>query len=754
MPVSLKPLNRRTFLQMTALTGGGLALGFFDSPFASAQGSGRPELSPRAFIHIAADGTITIMAKSPEIGQGVKTMLPMMIAEELDADWSKVRVEQADLDESRYGGQSAGGSTSTQSNYLPLRRVGAACRQMLISVAAKRWTVPEDECTTTPGRVLHATSKRSFGYGELAADTATLSPPSLVSIKLKDPKDFRIIGKRQANVDNHAIVTGKPLFGIDCTVPGMLHAVIEKCPVLGGKLKTANADQIRKLPGVRHVLIFKNAPVNTAGASDSVSEPGVVIAAAGMEPGVAIIADSWWQAQSARRALKVDWDLGSGVNQSSEEFAQQAAELLKAAPAGTMRSYGDVDGALKSAPKVVEATYAYPFLAHGTLEPQGTTASFKDGKMELWTTSQTPGGGRGQVARALNISPDAITVHMCRSGGAFGRRLSNDYMLEAAWLAKVVGVPVKLLWSREDDIAHDEYRPGGFHSFKAGLDAQGKLVAWRQHFATYGDGQRIASSAGMDATEFPSGRVPNYALYTSTQPLLLRTGPLRAPGHNAYAFVIKAFIDELATAAGRDPLEFQLELLHATPAPMPAPEAGRRRMTDSLDPERMKGVLELVAEKSGWANRKHTAGKGMGIACHYCHAGYFAEVVEVTVDSANRITVNHVWAAGDVGNQIVNPSGAEAQVHGSILEGMSQMAQEITLVDGRAQQSNYHQHPLLRFRQTPAIEIFWRMTEFGPTGLGESALPPILPAVANAVFAATGKRIRTLPLARSGFSFA
>jgi isoquinoline 1-oxidoreductase beta subunit len=739
-------LNRRSFLQMSALAGGGLALGIYDLPLASAQVPARADLTPQAFIKIAPDGTVTIMARAPEIGQGVKTMLPMMIAEEMDADWGKVRVEQADLDD-RFGGQSAGGSTSTQGNYLPMRRIGAACRQMLIAVAAKRWGVLEADCTTTPGHVVHAISGRSVGFGELASDAATCAPPAMDSLKLKDPKDFRILGKPQGNVDNHAIVMGKPMFGIDVKVPGMLSAVIERSPVYGGKVKTANLDEIKKLPGVRNVLIIAPA-ANPAGPADTTTEPGTVIAAAGMEPGVAVVADTWWQAQLARRSLKVDWDPGAGAAQSSEKFDQKAAELMLAAPQNTLRSYGDVDGALKGAAKVVEATYAYPFIAHGTLEPMDTTASYKDGKMEIWTTSQSPAGGRSQVARALNIQPNDVTVHMCRIGGGFGRRLQNDYMMEAAWLAKQVGGTVKLVWSREDDMTHDGYRVGGFHAFKGGLDAQGKLVAWRQHFITYGEGQRYVSGGTLDATEFPSGRVPNYSLFASAQPLILRTGALRAPGHNAYAWAIKAFVDEMATAAGRDPLEFHMELLNATPVPV----AGGRG--DSMNADRLKGVLQLVAEKSGWANRKSGPGKGMGLACHYCHAGYFAEVAEVTVDSRNRIKVNKIWAAGDVGNQIMNPSGAEAQVQGSIFEGMSQMAQEITLRDGVPQQNNYHQHPLLRMRQAPPIELSWRITEFPPTGLGEPALPPVLPAIANAVFAATGKRIRTLPLARSGFSWA
>jgi isoquinoline 1-oxidoreductase beta subunit len=742
-------LNRRSFLQMSALAGGGLALGIYDFPLASAQfGAPRADLSPLAFIKIASDGTITIMAKCPEIGQGVKTMLPMMIAEELDADWSKVRVEQADLDETKYGGQSDGGSTTTPSNYLPMRRVGAACRQMLISVAAKRWGVLEADCTTAPGKVVHAISGRSVGYGELASEAATCAPPSLSTVKLKDPKDFRILGKATLNVDNHAIVTGKPMFGIDVKVPGMLYAVIERSPVYGGKVKTANLDEIKKLPGVRNVLIIAPAPAASAGPADTTTEPGTVIAAAGMEPGVAIVADSWWQAQSARRSLKVDWDAGAGADQSSEKFDQKAAALMTATPQNTLRSYGDVDGTLKGAAKVVEATYAYPFIAHGTLEPMDATASYKDGKLEMWATSQSPGGGKSQVARALNMQASDITVHICRVGGGFGRRLQNDYMVEGAWLAKQVGGAVKLVWSREDDMTHDAYRPGGYHAFKGGLDAQGKLVAWRQHFITYGEGQRYASGATLDATEFPSGRVPNYSLFASAQPLILRTGALRAPGHNAYAWAIKAFVDEMATAAGRDPLEFHMELLNATPVPV---TGGRG---DSMNAERLKGVLQLVAEKSGWANRKSGAGKGFGLACHYCHAGYFAEVAEVTVDNRNRIKVNKVWAAGDVGNQIMNPSGAEAQVQGAIIEGMSQMAQEITIRDGRPQQSNYNNHPILRLRQAPAIELYWHMTDFPPTGLGEPALPPVLPAIANAVFAATGKRIRTLPLARSGFSWA
>lgn len=739
-------INRRSFLQLSALAGGGLALSLYESPWAVAQGQRPPELSPRAFIHIAGDGTITIMARGPEIGQGVKTMLPMLIAEELDADWKDVRVQQADLNEAIYGPQFAGGSMSTPLGWEPMQQVGAAGRQVLIEAAAATWGVPAEQCTAAASKVHHAASGRSAGFGELAAKAATLTPPALDSVKLKEAKDYTIIGTSHPGVDNPSIVRGKPLFGIDMALPGMLYGSIEKCPVFGGTVKSANIDQVKSLPGVRHVLQI----------GENIEHKPVIDSDPGMEAGIAIVADTWWQAQMARRSLKVDWDLGPGATQSSEQFAAKTAELLKAAPQNTLRSYGDTDEALKSAAKVVEGVYEYPFLAHDTLEPQGTTAHYKDGKMEIWTTSQAPGGGRSMVAKSLGMPESSITVHLIRAGGGFGRRLMNEYMVEAAWLTKQVGVPVKLLWAREDDMAHDAYRPGGTHGFKAGLDAKGKLVAWRQHMVTFGDGTHYASGAGIDATEFPSGRVPNYALYTSTMPLFLRTGPMRAPGSNAIAFVVQSFLDEVAAAAGRDPLELQLELLDATPVSTPS-GMGRRRSGPfdyTLNPERMKGVLQLVAEKSGWANRKREQGRGMGLACYFCHLGYFAEVADVSVDANNQVKVNRIWAAGDVGRQIVNPRAAENMVYGGIIEGLSHMAQAITLADGRVQQSNLPQQPMMRMRQIPPIEVFWRKTDFHPTGLGEPMLPPILPAVGNAIFAATGKRVRTLPLQKSGFSWA
>jgi isoquinoline 1-oxidoreductase subunit beta len=419
-----------------------------------------------------------------------------------------------------------------------------------------------------------------------------------------------------------------------------------------------------------------------------------------------------------------------------------------------------VDGALKSSAKVVEATYQYPFIAHATMEPQGCTAHWTDGKLEMWTTSTLPVDGRGLVAGALGIKESDIVTHMVRGGGSFGRRLQNDYAVEAAWIAKQIDAPVKLLWSREDDIAHDPFRPGGTVGLKAGLDAGGKVTAWRHHLITFGDEKHAASGGGIGADTYPSGFAPAYALYTSAQPLMLRCGALRAPGDNAYCWVAQSFLDEVAHAAGRDPLEFQLDLLSNKRAPWKSDgkdAVGDHEPTgaEALIPERFKGVLELVAEKSGWAKRAKEPGRGMGIAAWFCHLGYFAEVADVSVNTNNKVTVHHVWAAGDVGSQIINPRAAESMGYGGVIDGLSELAQEITLAEGRGvQQSNYHNHPILRMKQVPPIDVYWRRTDYAPTGLGEPTLPPILPAVTNAIFAATGKRIRTIPLQKSGFSWA
>lgn len=735
MSTESRPLARRDFLRVTAIAGGGILLGtLIDFPGVDSLAAMElaDEFVPNAFIRISSTGQITILAKNPEVGQGVRTMLPMLVAEELDVAWNQVTVEQAMSDESKYGRQVAGGSTSTPTNWEPLRRAGAAGRQMLIAAAAANWNVPAAECTTEAGVVHHRASRRRATYGELAAKAATLTAPALNSVTLKDPKDFKIIGKSIPGVDNAKIVTGKPLFGIDITVPGMLYAVFEKSPVFAAKVASANLDDIKALPGVKHAFVVDG------GAN-----------LAGLMPGVAIVADSWWAARTARRRLRVTWETHPTAQQSSSGYLAQAKQFFAAEPQNIVRKDGDTAAAFASAAKTVEAEYEYPFLAHAPLEPQNCTARFADGKMEIWAPTQSPQGGRQLVAQTLGIKPEDIAIHIVRGGGGFGRRLNNDYMVEAAWIARQAGAPVKLVWTREDDMQHDFYRPAGYHKLKGAVDASGKIVAWENHFATFGENGRTAQAAAIGANEFPLMFVPNAQLGVSMMPLGVPTGFLRAPTSNATAFVYQSFLDELALAAGKDPIQFRYDLLA---------QAGAGPSTNAqspvVDAARMKGVLELVAEKSGWGKRKLPKGSGMGVGMHFSHRGYFAEVAEVTVSPRGEVKIVKVWVAGDVGSQIINPSGAMAQVQGSVLDGIAEaMKQEITIEGGKAMQSNFDDFELLRITEVPPVEVHFRITEFPPTGMGEPALPPVIPAVTNAIFAATGKRIRSLPLSRHDLSW-
>ncbi len=736
-------LSRRGFLRAGAAAGGGLLVGLNFAATAAAQSAAATEGVLNIYVTVGTDGAITIVNKNPEIGQGIKTMLPMLIAEELDADWDRVTVVQADADGAKYGAQFAGGSFATPMNWMPMRQTGAAARAMLIAAAAQQWGVGAAECSTAPGKVVHAATGQELDYGALAVAAAALTAPDPATLTLKDPADFRIIGTSIPQVDTMRILTGQPIFGIDVEVPGMKYAVYEKCPVFGGTLVSADLDAAKAMPGVIDAFIVRGNNSTEGTLGGNVLE--------GLMDGVAIVAENWWYANRARSVLNAEWDT-RGESASDAEHAAKAAEAFASGPGDVLRDDGDVDGAFEGAAKTIEAEYSYPFLSHAPLEPQNTTvAVHEDGSVEVWSPTQNPEPGRAGVALALGVDPSQITIHMIRNGGGFGRRLNNNFMTEAAVIAQRAGVPVKLVWNRQDDLRHDVYRPAGFHKFGAALDDQGNLVGFKDHFVSFGQDGRPHSSADLAPTTFPVEYVENVRYEQTLLPLNMPTGPMRAPGSNALAFVFQSFLDEVAAESGKDPLQFHLDVLGEprevvmTPGFMgPQPGFNNARMAD---------VLRIVAERAGWADRASLPqGTGLGIASYYCHLGYFAHVAKVTVDANGGWAVDKIWMVGDVGSQIINPTGAVNQCEGGCLDGLGQMTLGLTFENGQVVDSNFNTYALPRINKMPPVDIHFHITDNPPTGLGEPALPPVLPAVANAIFAASGRRVRSLPM--SGASVA
>jgi len=702
-------IGRRSFIKVSALAGGGLLVGLrwgVGESLAQTAAVSATNFVPNAFISISSNGAVALIAPNSEMGQGAKTALPMIIAEELDVPWSSVTVYQGDLNPA-YGRQAAVGSGSTPGNYAPLRQAGASARALLVSAAAQTWGVSESECTTTNGAVLHAASNRSVKYGDLLAKAATMPPP--VNVTLKDPTDFKLLGTRVPGIDNAKIVTGQPLFGIDQKQPGMLYASYVKCPVFGGKPVSANLDEVKKLPGVRDAFLL-----------DGIT---------GLTPGIAIVADSTWNAFSAADKLQVKWDEGDGVNQSSDDFAKQADAI------GKMVAASPPPGS-----KLVEATYFYPFLAHATMEPQNCTAVFKNGVMEMWCPTQMPATGQGLVTRGLGLPASNVIVHVTRCGGGFGRRGSNEFSLEVAAIAqKMEGTPIKLMWTREQDMRQDNYRCNGWHNFSAAVDDAGKVVELTDNFVKV-QGQ----VGGMSGREFPFTAVPGARVNASQLPGNIPTGYWRAPGDNGNCWALQSFVDELANAAGRDPVEFQKNLLAALPI-APAGGGGRGGRGGGMSASRMNAVIALAVEKSGWG-KQLPRGQGQGFAISSTNNACVAVVADVTVTPAGKLHIDKLTAAVDAG-LIVNLSSAESQVQGSMIDGIgAAWFLKATVDKGQIEQSNFDEYPLIRMNNAPtAVEVHFIKSLSPPTGLGEPALPPAAPAVCNAIFAATGKRIRTLP---------
>ena len=744
-------LSRRAFFKVSGVAGGGLTLGMalgIRPAAAQNEASGDAVISP--YVQIKPDGRINIFSKNPECGQGIKTGLPLIIAEELDVRWEDVDVVQADIDASRYGLQLAGGSLSTPMNWMAMREAGATARLMIMAAAAQQLYVPLSELTTRESKVIHAATEREFSYGEFAELAATMPVPERETLTLKNPGQFSLLGRRFTGVDNRAIVEGKPLFGIDTRLPDMVYATYTKSPALGGTAVSFNEAHIKGLPGVIDAFIV--SPFGELIGSN--------IFQAVRFGGVAIVASSTWAAMKAKQELEVVWDTGSADTAASWSALSTRARAManQNGPMELLRK-GNTEAAFAEAEQVVEAYYEYPYVSHVNLEPQNCTALYADGQLEVWAPSQTPQGGEANAAAVAGLPPENVRLNQTRIGGGFGRRLNNDYVCEVTAIAqRMEGRPVKLQWTREDDMAYDFFRPGGFHAFRAALNAEGRMTGFSDHFITFAknaDAEQPIETANLTPNVVPMEHLANVLVTQTLQPAGVPTGPMRAPGSNAFGFVFQSFLHEVAEAAGQDYRDFLLELMNIPDEEMPRPLSD---LPPGFPPPvpfsntRARNVIFTVADRAEWG-RPMPEGRALGLAFYYSHSGYVAQVADVSVNAAKEVTVHKVWSVADFG-LIHNRSSAENQVQGSIVDGLSQlMYAKISFENGVISQSNFHQYPLLRIARAPEIDVhFLEPADVAPTGAGEPALPPVLPAVANAIYKASGVRVRKLPLSELGYT--
>jgi isoquinoline 1-oxidoreductase subunit beta len=741
-------VTRREFLRTGAAGGAGLVIGFhlgLQLPVNAAEASGK-DFAANAFIEIKPNGEIRLWVARSEMGQGPRTSLAMILAEELDADWAHVKIEQADLD-SKFGDQTTGGSQSVRSSWDPLRQAGATARAMLVTAAAKDWNVPESECTTRDSVVTHAKTKRRIGYGALTAKAGALPVPK--DVPPKTPADYHILGTKKKRVDGQHIVIGEAHYGIDTKVPGMLYAAVTRPPVFGGQVRKFDGTRAQAVPGVRQVIEVPVVEMPPLFGEERKENSGHQHYLWG---GVAVVADSTWQAMAGRRALTVDWETGAGAEESTEKQRATCAELVKG-HGKEIRKIGDPEAAFAGATKKVEAEYELPFLAHTPMEPMNCTALVRDGKCEVWAPVQNPGGMATALVKALGLPASAITIHVTLLGGGFGRRLNIDYGVEAALIARAAGAPVKVQWTREDDVRHDYYRPMSHHRLRAGLDAQNNVAAWMHHIAApttdgvYVGGD-LPDSGGTElaGVGLPNGTVPNYMVEQSFLHTVVPRGYWRSVDVSWNHFAVQCFMDEVAAAAGKDPLELRRELIATKQAAVG--EGGDEKPVNLA---RLRGVLDLVAEKSGWG-KALPAGRGRGLAALYCWGTYIAYVAEVTVAKDGSVRVDRVVCAVDCG-QVINPDMVAAQMEGGIVFGLTAaLYGEITFAGGATQQSNFNNYSMLRIGEMPRVEVNIVPSHETPGGCGEPPVPSIAPAVANAIFAATGKRLRRLPFQTQGLA--